>query len=122
MKTTRSPFGSECTSTGNGYAFDASGAAGAEAATSAARTESSMQFLRGARMVAEAGRESRSESAMQDGFFGIARPEREAVLAGGLGFVHRAIGAVEELLRGVGSGFEPGHSDRRSDVQARIAF
>src|ERR1700716_1274820 len=118
MKATRRPFGNACISTGNGYAFDpsAAGAAGAEAATSAARSESIMRFLRGA---AHGSRHQPriKESSLHGGFFGAARPEGEAVFAGGLGFVHGGVGAVEEELGGVGGGFEPRHSDGGADVE-----
>src|SRR5712671_7380444 len=61
MKATRRPLGNACISTGNGYAFDASAAGGAEAATSVAKSESSMRFLRGRRMVADTRGESRNQ-------------------------------------------------------------
>src|SRR5712664_212878 len=44
MNATRRPLGNACISIGNGYAFDASAAGAAEAATSAAKSESSMRF------------------------------------------------------------------------------
>src|ERR1700682_2877512 len=62
MKATCRPLGNACISTGNGYAFDASAAGAAEAATSAAKSESSMRFLRGRRMGGDTRRESRNET------------------------------------------------------------
>src|SRR2546427_1354627 len=127
MKATRRPLGRVCSSSGKGNALAASGAAGAEAAASAATSGKSMRFLRGARMVAEGGRKARKEmprrtavSGLQSRLFRVARPERKAVLARRLRLVHGAVGAIEQLLRSVGSGLEPGHPNRRAHVEPRV--
>src|SRR5258705_12363889 len=63
-----------------------------------------------------------SESGLQRWPRRVAGSEREAVLAGGLRLVHRAVGAVEQLLGRVGRGLEPRHSDGRADVEARMSL